>query len=94
MTEQWQKDDARLAEELGWRRLPSTVVHTSGCWVAAFGCKSAAQWQIRCVKEAEYWVVPERHHWGNPPKGQPDTLGPFASFLEAATTYQLTQGEA
>lgn len=91
MAEQWIEDVARLAEEIGWRMMRATSPIQPD-WVLALGHKSTSQWQIRCIDEHGYWVVHESHHWGRTPVGQAATIGPFSSFLEAATTWQLSQG--
>lgn len=92
MTEQWIEDDARLAEEIGWRSLPCTRLEERRTWQLAFSVKDKANWNVRCNGEHEYWIVSNGHNWGEPPGKQEGSQGPFASFLEAATTYQLTRG--
>lgn len=89
MVEQWIEDTFRLAEGYGWRVISSANGPAKDSWRYAFTVDGIC-WAIRCTGEHEFWIVPDSHHWGNPPSAQGGVTGPFLSFAAAAATYQLT----
>ena len=90
MAEQWIEDAQVVAEEIGWRSLHCNHLEKFRTWRIAFSAKDKANWNIRCNGEHDYWIVSDKHNWGEPPAKQGEQ-GPFDSFLIAATTYQLTR---
>jgi hypothetical protein len=89
MAEPWGEEAYRLAEEWGWRVIAAGNGPAKGVWMYAFTL-NGTQWVIRCTDEHHFWIVGAHHNWGKDPALQ-NEIGPFGSFTEAATTYQLMQ---
>jgi len=89
MADPWVEELYQQAEELGWRVISSSDGPGSNCWKYAAGHRSQAEWHIRVLGQGQFWIVHHAHHWGMNPAGQVGSLGPFDSFLAAATTWHL-----